>query len=175
MPCRGTDRGAWSYRASDVMRDRRIRPIAICLFHRGGRILVFEGHDPVKGETFYRPLGGGIEFGERGEETIAREIREEVGAEVANLRFLGPIENIFTFMGEPGHEIVLVYDGDLANPALYEREALDLVEEDGTHFKGVWKSPGEFSEVAPLYPAGLLEMLSGWGISDRPLNVGGES
>jgi len=41
----------------------QIRPLAIYLFRDGDRILVGEGNDPVKRETFYRPLGGGIEFG----------------------------------------------------------------------------------------------------------------
>ena len=52
----------------------QIRPIAICVFHNSNRILVFEGQDPVKGETFYRPLGGGIEFGESSEATIRQRV-----------------------------------------------------------------------------------------------------
>ena len=53
-----------------------IRPLAICLFSRGDQILVAEGFDPVKDETFYRPLGGAIEFGERAVQTLARELSE---------------------------------------------------------------------------------------------------
>jgi hypothetical protein len=41
----------------------KIRPIAICVFRHKDRILVAEGYDPVKKQTFYRPLGGVIEFG----------------------------------------------------------------------------------------------------------------
>ena len=75
----------------------RIRPIAICLFRYENKILVAEGKDPIKDQTFYRPLGGGIEFGERSEETIRREIREELNEEVTALRYLGTLENIFVF------------------------------------------------------------------------------
>lgn len=42
----------------------RIRPLAICVFRHQDRILVAEGYDPVKDEHFYRPLGGGNEFGD---------------------------------------------------------------------------------------------------------------
>ena len=42
----------------------QIRPVALCVFHHDKRILVFEGYDKAKDEIFYRPLGGGIEFGE---------------------------------------------------------------------------------------------------------------
>ena len=90
----------------------RIRPLAICVFYRDRRILVNEAHDPLTGQTFYRPLGGGIEFGETSVKAIAREIREEIGAEVTQLRLLGTLESLFTFSGVAGHEIVQVYDGE---------------------------------------------------------------
>ena len=138
----------------------RIRPLAICVFTQGDRILVAEGYDPVKGETFYRPLGGAIEFGERGEDTLTRELREELDAEVAELRYLGTLENIFVFNGRPGHEIVLVYDGALADRALYERAELEGREHDGSTFRAMWKARDEFrAGMAPLYPDGLLLML----------------
>jgi len=95
------------------MQTKRIRPLALGIFRRADTLLVFEGYDPVKGQVFYRPLGGGIEFGERGAEALAREMREEIGAEVANLRYLGLCENIFTNAGEIGHELVLLYIGNV--------------------------------------------------------------
>ncbi|MGH2398033.1 MAG: NUDIX hydrolase [bacterium] len=138
----------------------RIRPLAICVFTHSGRILVAEGYDPVKGETFYRPLGGAIEFGERGEDTLTRELREELDADVVDLRFLGSLENIFVYNGQRGHEIVLVYDGAFGDPAIYERSELRGVEHDGSTFRAVWKSLDELrSGAAPLYPDGLLLML----------------
>ena len=72
----------------------QVRGLAICLFRQGGRILVAEGYDPVKREVFYRPLGGGIEFGERSEETVRRELLEEIHAEVSDLHYLFTLENI---------------------------------------------------------------------------------
>ena len=60
----------------------QIRALAICLFLDGDRILVSEVRDPVKGVSFCRPLGGGIESGETGVQAVVREIREEIGAEL---------------------------------------------------------------------------------------------
>jgi 8-oxo-dGTP pyrophosphatase MutT (NUDIX family) len=82
----------------------------------GDRLLVYEGYDSVKDERFYRPLGGGIEFGELGAEAVAREVREELGATVSDVRFLGVLESVFTYAGEPGHELVLMYEVALADP-----------------------------------------------------------
>src|SRR5512141_3072532 len=93
----------------------KIRALAICVFRNNNRILVFKGYDPTKDQTFYRPLGGGIEFGETSEETVHREIKEELGEEVTDLKYLGTLENIFVFNAKPGHEIVQVYDGRLVN------------------------------------------------------------
>ncbi|MEZ4517114.1 MAG: hypothetical protein R3C44_09860 [Chloroflexota bacterium] len=53
------------------MNPNHIRPIAICLFSHNGRVLAAEGYDPIKQQTFYRPLGGTIEFGE----TSAKRLR----------------------------------------------------------------------------------------------------
>ena len=49
---------------------------------RHGRILVGHTYDTVKQDHYCRPLGGGIEFGERGAGAIMREIWEELGAEI---------------------------------------------------------------------------------------------
>jgi len=88
----------------------RIRALAICIFRQDDAILVIEAFDSVKREVFYRPLGGGIEFGEASAAAVARELREEVGAEVCELRYLGTLENLFMYGGAHGHEIVQVHE-----------------------------------------------------------------
>ena len=139
----------------------RIRPLAICVFRHNDCILVAEGYDPLKKQTFYRPLGGGIEFGERSENTVRRELMEEIQAEVGDLWYLGTLENIFIFNGTPGHEIVQVYDGVLKESGLYDQAVIVGEEADGSEpFKAFWKNIHEFGEEkAILYPTGLLEML----------------
>lgn len=54
------------------MKPNHIRPIAICLFRHGSRILVSDGLDSETGR-YCRPLGGAIEFGERAQAAIVRE------------------------------------------------------------------------------------------------------
>lgn len=145
------------------MKKNKIRPLAICVFRHEGRILVAESYDEVKRQTFYRPLGGGIEFGEHSADTIRRELMEEIGAEVGELWYLGTLENIFVFNGQPGHEIVQVYDGVLKKPGMYEQAVIVGEEaEIGQVFRAIWKSIAEFGEgKSILYPTGLLELLQG--------------
>lgn len=140
----------------------QIRPIAICVFLKNNRILVSEGYDPIKNEYFYRPLGGGIEFGESSKETICRELMEEISMEVdeATLTYLGAVENIFTFNGNLGHEIVIIYDGTLKDSNAYEQAELFGKEANGEEIRAVWKDLNEFGEgKSILYPTGLLEIL----------------
>ena len=140
---------------------KQIRPIAICVFRHNDRILVAAGYDPIKKETFYRPLGGGIEFGEYSEQTICREVLEEIGAETGELKYLGTLENIFVFNGTAGHEIVQVYDGKLRDTSLYEQPLIVGQEMDiGASFQASWKHIDEFGDgKLILYPTGLLELL----------------
>ena len=137
-----------------------IRPIAICVIRKGDEILVFEARDSVNNETFYRPLGGGINFGEYSMDTVAREMLEEIGAQISPPRHLGILESVFVLDGVPRHELVQVYEASLLDKALYQVAAFTVHEEDGTTLPAMWKSLGDFrSGAAILYPDGLLALL----------------
>jgi len=140
---------------------QRIRPLAICVFSHEGKILVSESVDSVKGETFYRPLGGRIEFGEKAVETLHRELKEEIQAEIRDLRYLETLENIFTYEGERGHEIVMVFDGSLVDDSLYETPVIERMDAaSGEQLRTLWKHLSEFVPgKPPLYPYGLLDIL----------------
>ena len=100
---------------------RIVRPIALAIIRHRDRLLVFRGEDRLKPEVFYRPLGGGIEFGETAESAVRREIREEIGAELTNVRLIGALENLFTLNGGPGHEIALLFEAEFENPRSTKR------------------------------------------------------
>jgi 8-oxo-dGTP pyrophosphatase MutT (NUDIX family) len=137
----------------------RIRPIAICIFRHGDRILVAEKLDEVKGETFARPLGGGIDFGERSEQAMVREIQEELGAAVQGLKLLGILESVFDCHGKPGHEIVFVYDAVFSDPAFYHQDEIQGIEGE-EKFTAVWRSLRELrSGGMRLVPETLWSLL----------------
>lgn len=147
------------------MDEARIRPIAVCLFRHGDRILVSEAYDESAGHYFCRPLGGGIEFGEHSRDAVLREIREELGAEVEGLELVGVLENVFTYEGARGHEIVFVYDAEFKDRRMYERGEIQgyRVETD-SGFVAAWQSPEEMKgKKAGLVPEGLADLLSRGG------------
>lgn len=109
-------------------REQKIRPLAVAAVMKDGKVLAIKGYDDIKKQTFYRLVGGGIEFWEKGEETIKREFMEELGFELVNIKYLKTVENIFEFNGKKGHEIVLVYEAQLPQN-LANQEKFYMIEE----------------------------------------------
>lgn len=141
------------------MKPDKIRVIAICVFRKGNKILAFEGYDTIKQQAYHRPLGGTVEFGERSDQAVIREIKEEINAEVVDLRYLGTIENIFVYEGNKGHELVQVYDGRFVDESLYEKPIIQGVEKSSP-FRAVWVDLEKTGNgYPPLYPTGLVELL----------------
>ncbi len=65
------------------------------------------------------------------------------------------------YEGRPGHEIAFVFEADLADPTLYERDEIEGQESDGIHFSAKWTRLSHFAPGGqPLYPEGLYEMLA---------------
>ncbi len=70
-----------------MMHFPRLSPAAIVLVKREDRILL--AHSPGFPQGLYSVLAGFVEPGESIEEAVVREVREEVGIEVTNVRYFG--------------------------------------------------------------------------------------
>ncbi len=150
----------------------RIRTLALALIRQGDRILVERGRDEVKNETFFRLLGGTVEFGEKGAESRPPRALEELGVEAEVGRLVATIENVFMYEGEASHEICLVYECALRDRKLYELDEWQAEERTPggsvTHYVE-WRSVDSFERDGEiLYPEGLLEMLRGRVVSFDP-------
>lgn len=106
----------------------QIRTLALGLIRDGDRTFLSEGYDPVKQQTFYRALGGGVDFGETSYDALKREFQEELQAELTNIKYLGCIENLFIFKGQQGHEIIQLYQCDFVESKFYQLEQLEFTE-----------------------------------------------
>jgi ADP-ribose pyrophosphatase YjhB (NUDIX family) len=131
----------------------KIKVKAMCLIIRDGKTLVAVGHDKVTSQDFYRVLGGSLNFFETSEEGVRREIREELKSELEDLKLLDVVENIFTYEGTKGHEVVFVYSGNLSRNELYDQDVIHIIE-DTYEFDAEWASIEKIlNKEVPLYPA----------------------
>ena len=136
---------------------KEIRPIALGLAVKNNKLLVSEGFDKVKNETFYRCLGGGIEFLEKSSDALKREFKEEIGANIIIKDFLGVSENIFTYQGKKAHELILFYSIDISDDN-YQEEYKVIDDHGETIAK--WIDIQEFKNKSKiLYPEDVFKYL----------------
>jgi 8-oxo-dGTP pyrophosphatase MutT (NUDIX family) len=137
----------------------KIRVIVLGLVRQVDRILVSAAEDEVKQDSFYRALGGGVEFGETSLEALRREFQEEIQTDVTNIHYLGCLENLFTYNGRPGHELVQLYRCDLVNAELYGRDRI-IVTENSFESTAHWIEISRFkSGELRLVPEACLKFL----------------
>jgi ADP-ribose pyrophosphatase YjhB (NUDIX family) len=130
------------------------------LFRREGLILTISAQDPDKPEPHYGVPGGGVEFGETSEQALRREVREELGAEIADLDLLFVSEEILTVQGQTYHTLVFVYEGRFVDPGFYARPVIPYVEGPEPRAKATWLPASVFvSGEKRLVPKRLIEML----------------
>lgn len=136
---------------------KEIRPVVLGLAKKDNKLLVGEGFDNVKNQTFYRCLGGGIEFLENSFDALKREFLEEIDANITVKDFLGISENIFTYKGKNAHELILFYSIDILDSDY--KEEYDIID-DGGKYKAKWIDIDEFKNHNKiLYPEEVFKYI----------------
>lgn len=107
---------------------KEIKVKVMCLIEHNGKLLLCNGYDSVKKEKFLRVVGGSIDFGEKAEDAVRREVKEELGSNLENLKFITVIESIFVHEGKKGHEVIFLYKGDLVNKDIYNTEKVPILD-----------------------------------------------
>ena len=135
---------------------KEIRPIVLGIAIKDNKLLVGESYDNEKNQTFYRCLGGGIEFLEESTDALKREFKEELNADIVVNDFLGVFENIFTYTGKNAHEIVFFYSIEI--PDKYYKNEYKII--DQTNHVAKWIDISEFKNGEKiLYPTGTLKYI----------------
>ncbi len=136
---------------------KEIRPIVLGVAIKNNALLVSEGYDHSKHQTFYRCLGGGIEFLEKSTDALKREFLEEINVNIIIKNFLGISENIFTYQGKHAHELVFYYAISLSDED-YKDEY--IVNDDNGQSKATWISIDEFKNGNKiLYPEEIFKYI----------------
>lgn len=136
---------------------KEIRPVVLGIARNNNKILVSQGYDKITGQTFYRCLGGGIEFLETSEEALKREYKEELGIDIDVQEFCGIAENIFVFEGKGAHELILFYNIKIKDNDFKEEYC---VLEEETQTEAFWIDIEEFKNNNKiLYPKQIFKYL----------------
>ncbi|NTU66805.1 MAG: NUDIX domain-containing protein [Candidatus Moranbacteria bacterium] len=85
---------------------------------KNGRMLLCK---PVDKDWYFFP-GGHVEFGEKTEDALARELNEEMNIVPEDISFIGLIENRFERDNEKYHEIDVVFKVGIGSQEISERE-----------------------------------------------------
>lgn len=90
---------------SIVLEGQKLNIRATAVIIHDNKLLVHKNAN----EDFCALVGGRVQIGESSEETIKREIFEEMGKKVEILEYLTTIENFFDDVVVPYHEIMFMY------------------------------------------------------------------
>ena len=140
---------------------KNIQCVAHGLVLKGTKILVYKVEDKVKKKSFYRLIGGHIEFGESASNALKREFKEEIDEEIEIIQKIKVFENIFTYKGKDQHEFVSLFEVKFLNKNPYNKNI--IIGQEGPHrtFEAKWIDISDFDDIQKvLYPPEVLEYLS---------------
>lgn len=145
----------------------RIDPAVICLVHDGGDRAVL-ARQAVWPERMFSLLAGFVEAGESFEVCVAREIREEIGLTVRDVRYLGsqpwPFPRSlmvgFHAVGDPAQDFSF-NDGEIAEASWFTRDEVRAALDEGD-----WSSSSDSKLLLPGSISIARVIIESWAAID---------
>jgi len=113
-------------------------------------------------DTGYALPGGHVGLGETNAQTLEREFREEIGADIAINSLKWVAEIFFPWGDKPCHQICLFYDVGLKNAAQIPLDGIftgdEHLEESEFKIEFCWISIDTLSQIE-VYPANIADLM----------------
>ena len=152
---------------SVVLNNQKLNIRACAIIIHDNKLLV---HNNVN-ESHVALVGGRVKIGESSEQTLKREIMEEMGKEIEILEYVSTIENFFEADDMPYNEIMFVYSVDFKNEE--DKKIIETIHnvEGEDELRYDWIDLDKIDEY-PLKPDILKDLLRnnkylGHGINDE--------
>lgn len=112
---------------------------AAAIIEHDGKILFHKN----KADDYYALIGGRVKINESSDNTIKREILEELGKEIELTGYIGTVENFFIHKDKKYHEIMFIHKAEFVNDEDKKiTETMQNIEveelERGAHIEYVW-------------------------------------
>lgn len=148
-----------------VLDNKKLNIRACALIIHNNKLLV---HNNVN-ESHVALVGGRVKIGESSEDTLKREIKEEMGKEIEILEYVSTIENFFDADDMPYHEIMFVYKVDFKNDE--DKKIIDSIKniEGEDELRYDWIDLDKIEEY-PLKPQILKSMIKNKNFSIHEIN-----
>ena len=87
-----------------------------------------------------------------------------------NIKYVGVIENIFSYKGVKCHEFAFIYSAQFSDRSFYNKSTIDGIEDTGERFKCTWMQINDFKKRKYLIvPVGILKLLNGKNAREKHL------
>lgn len=131
-----------------------VRACAIIIHN--GKVLVHKSID----KNHYALLGGRVSIGESSDQTVCREVKEELGKDIELIKYLTTVENFFEMNGSKYHEILFVYLAEFMDD---NDKKIDFPLENvegKKHLKYEWLKINSLDSIT-LYPSCIKKIFKG--------------
>ncbi|MFQ3231776.1 NUDIX hydrolase [Reinekea sp.] len=136
--------------------------------YRSAAVIIHDGHVLIhksEKDNFWALPGGRVEFFESSEDTIPREMLEELGLEASVIRLLWHVENFFVYSGKKFHEVANYFLAEFANAPSIQSEVDFAGIEAEVNLLFRWVPVAKISDYV-LKPSFLIK-----GIQNMPSSV----
>ncbi len=123
------------------------------IFRYGNKILLHHDLNSIH----YTLPGGRVKEGETTEETLRREIKEEMGQEVKIIKPISFMENLFTDNKKKYHEILVTYELEFLDKSMYEKEIIPTIEKD-KELEFIWYDIEKLNDII-FVPKALKDLI----------------
>ena len=131
-----------------------VRACAIIIHN--SKVLVHKSID----KNHYALLGGRVSIGESSDQTVRREVKEELGKDIELIKYLTTVENFFEINGSKYHEILFIHKAEFVNEEdkLIESTLKNIEGKDYIQYE--WLPLDKIDEY-PLKPEVVKNVLKG--------------